>query len=297
MMTPTGYTVDFIDSDNDGLYDYIEDAVGTDKNLSDTDNDDLTDYEEVYLLGTDPVVYDSIVSGTSDGDADPDNDGLSNRYELDNGTNTLCDDTDSDGLTDGEEIGTYGTDPVKYDTDEDNIGDGDEITLGLNPLDSSTDESTQSLLFIEFSGLKITHFRQKKQDSRTYFQNNRAKCCFSHFYSPNLHRRFSTNPIELLWHKFSNVIELDLFFIQKPPFSDHERQIHRPDRTDVRLSPRRVLGAGWRAAILRHSFDGADQAVRYAAQDYLPAQDLATDQSRQANVQRGYGQGRLPRLV
>ena len=139
MMTPTGYTVDFIDSDNDGLYDYIEDAVGTDKNLSDTDNDDLTDYEEVYLLGTDPVVYDSIVSGTSDGDADPDNDGLSNRYELDNGTNPLCDDTDSDGLTDGEEIGNYGTDPVKYDTDEDNIGDGDEITLGLNPLDYSTD--------------------------------------------------------------------------------------------------------------------------------------------------------------
>ena len=144
MMTPTGYTVDFIDSDNDGLYDYIEDAVGTDKNLSDTDNDDLTDYEEVYLLGTDPVVYDSIVSGTSDGDADPDNDGLSNRYELDNGTNPLCDDTDSDGLTDGEEIGTYGTDPVKYDTDEDNIGDGDEITLGLNPLDSSTDGTPDS---------------------------------------------------------------------------------------------------------------------------------------------------------
>ena len=144
MMTPTGYTVDFIDSDNDGLYDYIEDSVGTDKNLSDTDSDNLSDYEEVYILGTDPLVYDSIVSGTSDGDADPDNDGLSNRYELDNGTNPLCDDTDSDSLTDGEEIGTYGTDPVKYDTDEDNIGDGDEITLGLNPLDSSTDGTPDS---------------------------------------------------------------------------------------------------------------------------------------------------------
>ena len=139
MMTPTGYTVDFIDSDNDGLYDYIEDAVGTDKNLSDTDNDDLTDYEEVYLLGTDPVVYDSIVSGTSDGDADPDNDGLSNRYELDNGTNPLCDDTDDDGLKDGEEVNTYGTNPLEPDTDFDGLEDSDEIYLGTDPTLPDTD--------------------------------------------------------------------------------------------------------------------------------------------------------------
>ena len=138
-MTSTGYIIDFIDSDNDGLYDYAEDSIGTDKNLPDTDNDNLTDCEEVYILGTDPIVYDSIVSGTSDGDADPDNDGLSNRYELDNGTSPLYDDTDSDGLKDGEEIKEYGTDPLKYDTDDDEISDGDEIVLGLDPINSFTD--------------------------------------------------------------------------------------------------------------------------------------------------------------
>jgi hypothetical protein len=43
-------------------------------------------------------------------------------------------DSDSDGLTDKEEINTYHTDPMNPDTDEDGYMDGEEIALGTDPL-------------------------------------------------------------------------------------------------------------------------------------------------------------------
>ena len=45
-------------------------------------------------------------------DADDDNDGLSDAFELSIGTNPLLVDTDGDGLTDGIEVNTYGTSPT-----------------------------------------------------------------------------------------------------------------------------------------------------------------------------------------
>ena len=36
-------------------------------------------------------------------------------------------DTDADGITDGDEVNIYGTDPNNADTDEDGINDGDEL--------------------------------------------------------------------------------------------------------------------------------------------------------------------------
>ncbi len=48
-------------------------------------------------------------------------------------------DTDSDGLTDGEEV-ALGTDPNAQDSDSDGIPDGREVnSLGSNPLDTDTD--------------------------------------------------------------------------------------------------------------------------------------------------------------
>lgn len=127
-----------LDSDSDGLPDYYEDILGTDKNDPDTDGDGLTDGYEVFYLGTDPLKADSDDNGVNDGDEDQDNDGLSNLKECELGTDPHNADTDGDGLTDGDEVNIHGTDPLKYDTDDDGISDGDEIALGLDPNNGST---------------------------------------------------------------------------------------------------------------------------------------------------------------
>ena len=139
--TEDGYSVDFLDSDGDGLPDIYENMIGTDLNNPDTDGDGLTDYQEVYITGTDPTKYDSVTEGVSDADADSDGDGLSNEYEIELGTDPKYADTDDDGLSDGDEINIYNTDPLNPDTDEDGVNDGDEIVLGLDPLKPDTDDN------------------------------------------------------------------------------------------------------------------------------------------------------------
>ncbi len=70
------------------------------------------------------------------GDLDSDGDGLTDRYELEIGTNSNDTDTDGDGLTDGEEILKFATDPLNPDSDGDGINDGPEVLQhNTNPLD------------------------------------------------------------------------------------------------------------------------------------------------------------------
>lgn len=129
-----------IDSDEDGISDWDEIYIyGTDPQDSDSDDDKLTDYEEIFLTGTDPLTSDSFKSGTLDGSADIDGDGLSNLDEVSTyGTNPLNPDTDEDGLSDYEEVKTHKTNPLEPDSDTDGIPDGDEIKLGLNPNNTKT---------------------------------------------------------------------------------------------------------------------------------------------------------------
>lgn len=54
------------------------------------------------------------------------------------GAHAAIKDSDTDGLTDEAETGTYLTDPANYDTDGDGIADGYEITSGTNPLDPTS---------------------------------------------------------------------------------------------------------------------------------------------------------------
>lgn len=71
--------------------------------------------------------------------ADPDEDGLTTAEELRIGTNPQVNDTDGDGLNDGDEVNIHGTDPRKRDTDGDTLDDGVEVESGcLSPLNQNT---------------------------------------------------------------------------------------------------------------------------------------------------------------
>ena len=95
----------------------------------DTDGDGLSDDEE-DALGTDPEDDDTDDDGLSDGDE-------VNTHE----TDPLDDDTDDDGLIDGDEVDTHATDPLDDDTDDDGLIDGDEVDdHETDPLDDDSDD-------------------------------------------------------------------------------------------------------------------------------------------------------------
>jgi hypothetical protein len=129
--TPTPAEDMETDTDVDGLPDNYEIEIGTDPNLADTDSDGIDDMTEL-ICGMDPL--------TSDLGLDFDEDGLTLQQEQELGKEFWNEDTDDDGLLDGEEINTYGTDPLLPDTDGDGLLDGDEILLGKNPLSADSDE-------------------------------------------------------------------------------------------------------------------------------------------------------------
>jgi len=99
--------------------------IGADE-FFDTDSDGLSDWAEVNVHGTDP------------GDADTDDDGMPDGWEIANGLDPLNDDSggdpDSDGLTNLQEH-QLGTDPNDDDTDDDGLTDGVEVAVGLDPTD------------------------------------------------------------------------------------------------------------------------------------------------------------------
>lgn len=127
------------DIDGDGLPDCVEQYLGSNPEMKDTDSDGLDDYYEVFVTYTDSVKPDSDDNGVNDDDEDFDEDGLTNLEEYTVSTNPWNDDSDGDELKDGEEINTYGTDPLKKDTDDDGLEDNDEISFGTDPTNPDTD--------------------------------------------------------------------------------------------------------------------------------------------------------------
>lgn len=128
-----------IDTDGDKLPDCIEQYIGSDAMLPDTDGDGLDDCYEAFVLYTSPTKTDTDENGITDCDEDFDEDGLTNYKEYICDTSPWMNDTDDDNLTDGEEINTYGTNPLEPDTDFDGLEDSDEIYLGTDPTITDTD--------------------------------------------------------------------------------------------------------------------------------------------------------------
>ncbi len=101
-----------------------------DDSTEDLDEDGLTNLEE-YLHNSNPLVNDT------------DSDGLFDGEEVnDYGTNPNDEDSDDDNLSDGEEVLVYFTDPNNNDTDGDGMLDGEEIENGTDPLDPDDPKKT-----------------------------------------------------------------------------------------------------------------------------------------------------------
>jgi len=113
------------DSDNDGLTDELEDAIGSDPLRQDTDDDGFSDLLE-YRLRFDG--FDPLDPADADCIADIDRE-----------------DQDGDGLRNCEER-FVGTSLKRYDTDRDGFGDGFEFLYGTNPA------LRDDLLDIDFDG-------------------------------------------------------------------------------------------------------------------------------------------------
>lgn len=132
------------DADTDGMSDSWEDSYSLDSSDAsdaalDLDSDGLSNLQE-YLNGTDPSVADSDSDGLSDG-----NEFYAYR------TNPTSADTDGDTLSDSAEINTYGTNALSTDTDSDGMSDDWEVLYSLDPLvdDASSDLDSDSLSNLE----------------------------------------------------------------------------------------------------------------------------------------------------
>ena len=136
------------DSDGDGLVDNYEIYFITDLNSADTDNDGVSDYDEIYTIDTDPLKPDTNNHGKTDGEEDYDKDGLTNIEEKNLSTYMDSIDTDSDGLSDYDEVKVYHTDPLNVDTDGDGVSDYEEVMvakkLGIADISSINKTNTIS---------------------------------------------------------------------------------------------------------------------------------------------------------
>ncbi|WP_144798051.1 helix-turn-helix transcriptional regulator [Halorubrum depositum] len=102
--------------------------------------DNATGNHTVLLELSDPGLSDDqVVDQTTfqvrviEKEGDLTGDGLTNAEEFEHGTDITTPDTDGDGLTDWEEVKTYGTNPLVRDTTGDGVNDATLVRLGLDP--------------------------------------------------------------------------------------------------------------------------------------------------------------------
>ncbi|MDZ4763514.1 MAG: protein kinase [Chloroflexota bacterium] len=100
-----------------------------------------TQTQVVLLAATDGAATATASAATATAIAldDLDGDGLSNARESTLETFPDLADTDEDGLSDGDEVRVWLTNPLNRDTDGDTLTDGEEVDLGTDPNNRDTD--------------------------------------------------------------------------------------------------------------------------------------------------------------
>ena len=129
---------DGVDAGCDGGEEYDLDGDGHDG--VEGGGDDCDDLDPTVYPGA--AELDDGLDNDCDGEDetfDGDEDGLSDLDERALGTDPTKADSDDDGLSDGEEVNTYGTDPMIRDTDGGGVSDGDERAAGTDPLNPEDD--------------------------------------------------------------------------------------------------------------------------------------------------------------
>ncbi|MDY0148870.1 MAG: carbohydrate-binding protein [Kiritimatiellia bacterium] len=138
-----------VDTDKDGIKDYVEMDWGLDPGNADTDGDGLDDGFEAGYDGNvntyNPYHPTSNPSGRD--------------------LSATRADTDLDGVSDGDEILVYGTDPLRADTDGDGLSDGEEVHLGTDPLKPDTDGDGMS----DYDEIHVYHTNPLVHDGRRPF--------------------------------------------------------------------------------------------------------------------------------
>ncbi len=122
----------------------------------DDDNDGLLDdWERLHFDG-------SLTATDGLPGQDFDDDGLTDREEFIEGTDPTREDTDSDRLTDFDELFLYTTDPLVADSDGDGFPDGTEVLYRTDPRDDGSKPDIDGLVayypFDEGSGITARNF-------------------------------------------------------------------------------------------------------------------------------------------
>ena len=218
------HQMDTGDNDSDGLLNWQEDILGTDKNNPDTDGDGLTDYEEVYITLTNPLMYSTNGDSVSDGKQDFDHDGLDNIQECFYGTDPYGADTDLDGLSDYDEIFVHFSNPLLADSDGDGLRDAQEVTYGMDPMnpdtlgdgipdgdriftmtiacdDLSEEDKVQASLLVDLQGKYIDSLSIIKISESDYFLNPNIAGYFGNAFAFNVDGTFPSATISFEFDK------------------------------------------------------------------------------------------------
>lgn len=106
--------------------------------------------------------------GANDAGLDKDSDGISNVQEFWLGLAANDADSDDDGVSDGNELMLYGTDPMNSDSDDDQMSDAWEVENGLNSIanDASEDRDLDGLTNKEEFDLRAVGYRANAVNSK-----------------------------------------------------------------------------------------------------------------------------------